>query len=88
MNSLPNGACNSNATKDTKPSKVTGLSSTLLFCSFIVNEAAIRGLQNIERDFMSLREKLKGSGAQVVLSILPFGDGDPGGRRCKVKMNY
>lgn len=60
----------------------------LLFCIFIANEAAIRRLQNTERDFMSLREKLKGSGAQVVLSILPFGDWDPGGRRCKVKINY
>lgn len=33
------------------------------------NEAVMRRLQNIERDFVSLREKLKGLGAQTVFSI-------------------
>lgn len=41
------------------------------------NEVAIRKLQNIKRDFMSLGEMLKGSGVQVVFSVLPVVGWDP-----------
>lgn len=60
---------------------------SFLFFHAGTTDGGTRRLQNIKTDFMFLEKMLKGSGAQVVFSVLPVGDWDPRRRRHTDQVN-